>query len=152
MISLKIRQNLNKSYKYIYEKVKERYERFKKEVALRKREREKILSLNKPINYDQFNKLSSAERREYVLEYAYKCKNCSRKWHYLGDVEENMKSQLSSNSCYQCGSCHSCNSFFITSAITSNAQEQLERQIRGLKQCPECGSSNADYEARFFRR
>ncbi|MEK6916012.1 MAG: hypothetical protein AABW89_05735 [Nanoarchaeota archaeon] len=141
-----------KIFSYLSGKIKEKYEQIKKDRALKTKEREKILRINKPLNYQQFSKLSSAQRKLYLLEWAYECNNCGEKWHYLGDVENDMKSQLSSNSCYQCGSCHSCNSFFITSAITSNAQEQLKRQIKGLKQCPKCGSSNADYEAKFFRR
>lgn len=124
----------------------------KKKEAIEK-ERSKIKSLQKPIDYWQFSRLSFIDKKNYIKEWFCKCKHCGEKWHYLDDVEKKMRSQNSTNCCLQAGSCPTgCAPFFITSAVTSNSQTQLKRQIGELKQCPKCKSSNVTCEAKYFKK
>jgi|SRR3989344_1227762 len=137
-------------------RIKKKYHKFKQDKKEKKknreRERHKIRSLRKPIDYWQFNKLSFSDKKNYIKEWFCKCKHCGEKWHYLDDVEKKMKSQKEVNSCLQEGEL-CCNPRPCTTwSITTNASTQLKKQLNELRQCPKCKSSNVTCEAKYFKK
>lgn len=111
------------------------------------KERDKIKRIAESVNNEQFDKLNSSDKNNYVKEWFCECKTCGEKWHYLDDVEKEMKRQLTGNALIGLGMC--CNP---CGAIFSNKSMDLKREIDKLKQCPKCKSSHVKCEARYFRK
>jgi len=103
---------------------------------------------NKSVNEEQFQKLNKGDKNKYVKEWSCECGECGKKWAYLDSVEKEMKRQVTGNALMGLGMC--CNPCVTLS--TSNANTQLSKQMKELKQCPECKSSNAQCKARYFSK
>lgn len=102
--------------------------------------------MTKSINEEQYKELTWRERLNYVKEFKCRCNECGKTWNYLANAEKEMKTQMLGNACVHAGNC--CNPCIALGA--SNANTQLSKQIKELKQCPKCRSSNVVYEARYF--
>lgn len=111
-----------------------------------KKETDKVKG-KKFLKEDEYKKLPSADKKNYVKEWSCKCNNCGKKWAYLDKIEKQMKSQAISNSLMGLGMC--CNP---CGAIFSNKSIDTSNEIEKLKQCPKCQSSNAKCEARYFKK
>jgi hypothetical protein len=98
---------------------------------------------SKSINQEQYEKLSKEDKKEYIKEWSCECNECGKKWAYLDSVEKSMKTQAIGNA-LMC--CHPCG------AIFSNKSIDISKQIKELKQCSSCKSSNAKCEAKYFKK
>jgi len=102
----------------------------------------------KSIKEDKYKELTWKEKLQYVKEWHCKCNECGKTWNYLSKVENEMNRQQGLNACLQTGNCwNPC-----VGAITSNANVQLSKQLKELKQCPKCKSGNVKREARYFKK
>jgi hypothetical protein len=97
------------------------------------------------ISEERYRELEPKERIGYVKEWACKCKECSKKWHYLDSVEKSMQSQACGNALVGCG-------MPCFSPITTRNVNDSTNKINELKSCPKCGSSNVTKEAKYFKK
>ena len=103
----------------------------------------------KSITEEEFQELESPQQKGYTKEWACKCTECNRKWHYLDSVEKKLQSQILANSLQTVGAACTCNP--CLSSATSNASTHLNKELESLKSCPDCGSQNVYKQARFFK-
>ena len=102
--------------------------------------------MTKSITEEEYKQLSWKEKFNYVKEWKCKCNECGKHWNYLDKAEKEMRNQIGLNACLQVGYC--CNP--CMGIATSNANTQLSKQVKELKQCLQCKSSNVKCEARYF--
>ncbi len=107
-----------------------------------------IVKFDKSITNEQYEKLILSDKQKYIKEWVCKCNECGKKWAYLDSVEKEMKRQLAGNALVGLGMC--CNP--CVTVATSNANTQLSKQVKELKQCPKCKSSNVRCEAKYFKK
>lgn len=107
----------------------------------------KDITKKKFLSSTEYSILDRATKKEYVCEWACKCNNCGKSWAYLDEVENKMNSQIRNNACNSAMICNPC-----VSMAAGNANTQLDKQIKELKQCPNCKSSNVKREARYFKK
>lgn len=100
------------------------------------------------ISEEKYKNLDKLESKSYVKEWSCTCNECKHKWHYLDDVERQIKTQELSNAFMGMGFC--CNPCALSAA--SNANTQLKQQRTKLSSCPECGSSNVTKIQKFFKK
>ncbi len=102
----------------------------------------------KSIGKKEFDSLEKEDQKKYTLEWNCICNQCKEKWHYLDSVEKRMESQTNANIC--AGTTMCCNPC-ATSAM-GNANTQLDKQLKELKQCPKCKSGNVKREPKYFKQ
>ena len=100
------------------------------------------------ISEDDFNKLDSKSKKNYVKEWSCICNECGGKWHYLDDVAKGIKKQIHANACSACGGGGTSEG----PAQLNTENKKLELKVLELESCPKCKSSNVTKEARYFRK
>ncbi len=122
--------------------------KFDSEKEAEKHEKNCKEDISSSINEEQYANLKYGSKGNYIKEWVCKCNECGKKWAYLDSVEKEMRRQATGNALMGLGMC--CNPCMVLA--TSNANTQLSKQIKELKQCPECKSSNVKCETRYFKK
>jgi len=109
-----------------------------------------VLMVRKKITEEDFNP------KLHVKEYKRKCNECGKVWHSLASREEKIRKELRSNNCDKlvaaCGMCGGHWSALGASKQAERNEQALTEELRRLRKCPECGSSNYEEEVVIYEK